>query len=114
MLGLGSLCSLLAGRYDNPIPTRFLALIDCSKIPAKDLLFLLFNAEIGRFLTLQPIYLRKQYTKLYICFITIIVPFTRLLKKIRIWPSFLIYVFPEMKLRSVFLNSYIHVSVSDL
>jgi hypothetical protein len=24
----------LAGRYDNPIPTRFLALIDCSKIPA--------------------------------------------------------------------------------
>ncbi len=28
-----SLCSL-AGRYDNPIPTRFLALIDCSKIPA--------------------------------------------------------------------------------
>jgi hypothetical protein len=29
-----SLCSL-AGRYDNPIPTHFLALIiDCSKIPA--------------------------------------------------------------------------------
>ncbi len=28
-----SLCSL-AGRYDNPIPTRFLARIDCSKIPA--------------------------------------------------------------------------------
>jgi hypothetical protein len=28
-----SLCSL-AGRYDNPIPTRFLALIDCYKIPA--------------------------------------------------------------------------------
>ncbi len=27
-----SLCSL-AGRYDNPIPTRFLALIDCLKIP---------------------------------------------------------------------------------
>jgi hypothetical protein len=24
----------LAGRYDNPIPTRFLALIDCSKIQA--------------------------------------------------------------------------------
>ncbi len=24
----------LAGRYDNPIPTRFLALIDRSKIPA--------------------------------------------------------------------------------
>jgi hypothetical protein len=28
-----SLCCL-AGRYDKPIPTRFLALIDCSKIPA--------------------------------------------------------------------------------
>ena len=28
-----SLCSL-AGRYDNPIPTRFLAPIDCFKIPA--------------------------------------------------------------------------------
>jgi hypothetical protein len=27
-----SLCSL-AGRYDNPIPTRFLVPIDCSKIP---------------------------------------------------------------------------------
>jgi hypothetical protein len=24
----------LAGQYDNPIPTRFLALIDCSEIPA--------------------------------------------------------------------------------
>ncbi len=29
-----SLCSL-AGRYDNPIPTRFLAPKDCSKIPAQ-------------------------------------------------------------------------------
>ena len=28
-----SLCSL-SGRYDNPIPTRFLAPIDCLKIPA--------------------------------------------------------------------------------
>ena len=28
-----SLCSL-AGRYNNPIPTWFLAPIDCSKIPA--------------------------------------------------------------------------------
>ncbi len=28
-----SLCGL-AGRYDNPIPTRFLAPIDCYKIPA--------------------------------------------------------------------------------
>ncbi len=24
----------LAGRYDNPIPTRFLAPVDCLKIPA--------------------------------------------------------------------------------
>jgi hypothetical protein len=30
-----SLCSL-AVRYDNPIPTRFLAPIDCLKIPALD------------------------------------------------------------------------------
>jgi hypothetical protein len=29
-----SLCSL-AGRYDNPIPTWFLAPVDCSKIPAQ-------------------------------------------------------------------------------
>jgi len=28
-----SLCGL-AGRYDNPIPTRFRAPIDCSKFPA--------------------------------------------------------------------------------
>jgi hypothetical protein len=31
----GSLCSL-AGRYDNPIPPRFLAPIDCLKIPAQE------------------------------------------------------------------------------
>jgi hypothetical protein len=29
-----SLCSL--GRYNNPIPPRFLASIDCLKIPAQD------------------------------------------------------------------------------
>jgi hypothetical protein len=29
-----SQCSL-AGRYDNPLPTRFLSSIDCSKIPAQ-------------------------------------------------------------------------------
>jgi hypothetical protein len=28
----------LAGRYDSPIPTRFLTPIDCSKIPALDAL----------------------------------------------------------------------------
>ncbi len=44
--GIGSLESILgllkslkiralAGRYDNPIPTRFLAPIDCLKIPAQ-------------------------------------------------------------------------------
>jgi hypothetical protein len=32
-MNLASLCSL-AGRYNNPIPTRFLAPIDCLKIPA--------------------------------------------------------------------------------
>jgi len=32
-VSLVSLCSL-AGRYDNPIPPRFLAPIDCLKIPA--------------------------------------------------------------------------------
>ncbi len=26
----------LAGRYDDPIPTRFLAPIDCLKIPAQE------------------------------------------------------------------------------
>jgi hypothetical protein len=31
----GMLCSM-AGRYDNPIPTRLLTLIDCLKIPALD------------------------------------------------------------------------------
>ncbi len=31
-----SLCSL-AGRYNNPIPTRFLAPIDCLKIPEQEL-----------------------------------------------------------------------------
>jgi hypothetical protein len=33
-----SLCSL-AGRYDNLTPTRFLAPIDCLKIPAQELKF---------------------------------------------------------------------------
>ncbi len=30
-----SQCSLSGGRYDNPLPTRFLSPIDCSKIPAQ-------------------------------------------------------------------------------
>jgi hypothetical protein len=33
-INFASLCSL-KGRYDNPIPTRFLAPIDCLKIPAQ-------------------------------------------------------------------------------
>jgi hypothetical protein len=33
-LNSASLCCSLAGRYDNPIPTRCLAPIDCLKIPA--------------------------------------------------------------------------------
>ncbi len=36
-----SLCSL-AGRYDNPIPTRFLAPIDCLKILAQHFIFPLY------------------------------------------------------------------------
>jgi hypothetical protein len=34
-MNFASLCSL-AGRYGNPIPTRFLAPIDCLKTPALD------------------------------------------------------------------------------
>ncbi len=33
----------LAGRFDNPVPTRFLAPIDCYTIPAKKLSSLLFT-----------------------------------------------------------------------
>ncbi len=42
-----SLCSL-AGRYDNPIPSRFLALIDCSKIPALAALIYLYKKKKKR------------------------------------------------------------------
>ncbi len=34
-MNAAGLCSL-AGRYDNPIPTRFLVPVDCLKIPALD------------------------------------------------------------------------------
>jgi hypothetical protein len=44
-VGPASLCNL-AGRYHNPIPTRFPALIDYSKIPAQDTSF--FEGEGGR------------------------------------------------------------------
>ncbi len=43
-------CSL-AGRYDNPIPTRFLAPMDCLKIPAQATL--LINAEAESYATLS-------------------------------------------------------------
>ncbi len=55
-----SLCSL-AGRYDIPIPTRFLAPIDCLKIPAQvcplrhEILFYLANSACDLwYVTLQP------------------------------------------------------------
>ncbi len=43
-----SICSL-AGRYDNPIPTRFLAFINCLKIPSlycSQVLFILRNERM--------------------------------------------------------------------
>jgi hypothetical protein len=44
----------LAGRYDNPIPTRFLALIDCSKIPAQ-------NWNRCEFVPPQDVLIRQVY-----------------------------------------------------
>jgi hypothetical protein len=55
----------LAGRYDNPIPTRFLAPIDCSKIPAQ---FILGEIPVGHHLNLldvlrpQPIFKHSKYS----------------------------------------------------
>ncbi len=51
-IDFASLCSL-AGRYDYPIPTRFLVPIDFLKIPAQDatsslfLVFLIFLWEVA-------------------------------------------------------------------
>ncbi len=39
------LCSL-AGRYDNPIPIRFLAPIDCSRIPAQHSCHITFSVHL--------------------------------------------------------------------
>jgi hypothetical protein len=51
------LCSL-AGRYDNPIPTQFLASIDCLKIPA---LYSLQSVGCNRtFYSLFPLWLLGQ------------------------------------------------------
>jgi hypothetical protein len=48
-LGINSVCSCsLAGRYNNPIPTRFLAPIDCLKIPAQGVWHLLLNKKGSR------------------------------------------------------------------
>jgi hypothetical protein len=49
-MNFASLCSQ-AGRYDNPVPTRFLASIDCLKIPA---LIHLFNWEVKDDLPFTP------------------------------------------------------------
>ncbi len=46
-----SLCSL-AGRYDNPIPTRFLAPIDCLKISALGFKLCVRFLSLGRILSL--------------------------------------------------------------
>jgi hypothetical protein len=58
-----SLCSL-AGWYDNPIPTRFLAPIDCLKIPP-----LLYNVTQSvippRFETSCEIYQEVEYCIVY-------------------------------------------------
>jgi hypothetical protein len=52
----------LAGRYDNPIPTRFLAPIDCLKIPAQ--LITRRSIQCFRFLLLTFIQLRHGIPKL--------------------------------------------------
>ncbi len=39
----------LASRYDNPLPTRFLAPKDCSKIPAQLIILAVFWNRIGTF-----------------------------------------------------------------
>ncbi len=54
-----SLCSL-ASRYDNPIPTLFLAPLDCSKIPAQRKLINLLKS-CGTFLKIAQ---KKKYTSL--------------------------------------------------
>jgi hypothetical protein len=44
----------LAGRYDNPIPTRFLALMDCSKIPPQ-------NGNRCEFVPPQDVHISQVY-----------------------------------------------------
>ncbi len=50
-INYASLCSL-AGQYDNPIPTRFLAPIDCLKIPAQSSLWQ--EVDSGESVTQSP------------------------------------------------------------
>jgi hypothetical protein len=79
-----SLCSL-AGRYDNPIPTRFLALIDCLKSPALHDLQTRLASRVGWPIPHWPLpavrdltrdgtwlymeYLRRKCTQLVQCFL---------------------------------------------
>ncbi len=49
-----SLCSLLAGRYDNPIPPRFPAPIDSFKIPALRCTLLHLPSYVGHLLSYLP------------------------------------------------------------
>jgi hypothetical protein len=68
---LGSLKGLqirtLAGRYDFPIPTRFLALIDCSKIPAQ------FCGLSNDFATARLLFMRMRIVKYCACVPTCLV-----------------------------------------
>ncbi len=54
------LCSL-AGRYDNPIPTRYLATIDCLKTPALNVLFF-WNFPLQKFLLAWSSWLLRSVT----------------------------------------------------
>jgi hypothetical protein len=65
-----SLCSL-AGRYDNPIPPRFLAPIDCLKIPALYIYFgrLTVGKEAHTVRELTPTHAHSHYLVIKIYFI---------------------------------------------
>jgi hypothetical protein len=54
------LCSL-AGRYDNPIPTWFLASLDCLKIPA------LFDCTVDIYRQKQKQFISKTKKFLFLC-----------------------------------------------
>ncbi len=50
----------LVGRYDNPIPTRFLAPIDCFKIPAQDVTHCFFPTNFSSYPFLFFMYSQKR------------------------------------------------------